>query len=440
MLKKIVLSLGFVFIVTLLLVGCPGPAPQPTPELGNATPNSLNFDLLVSQDSTNEFSFTNTGEAGLAYTLSESEDFLSLSRASGTLEPEETETITVTVTCSAEGDFSGTIDIDAGEAGSDSVLVTLTCEELPPVGDFNIELELVGSEFTPSRRAVFEAAAAKWATLVVSDLPDVTGIAKPEGFCNSDPTQFPDEPAFNGDIDDLYIAALIAPIDEAGGILGFAAPCIIRDDGGTQLPVYGIMVFDVEDIEALEGANLFDEVILHEMGHVLGIGTYWDAFGFLDYTNVDNNGDPSAASCLQSISSAAIDFVERPTFNGSQAVLEFAGLGGSGQPPVEDLEQRGTGCSHWDEETFDNELMTGFIDAETPGPLSLSGLTVTSLADLGYDTDLGAADDYEIPDCSPTCGSALRASGVQQEPWEFVFPPKGTVKPNGEIIPFNNPR
>jgi hypothetical protein len=435
MLKKLVLSLGFVFIVTSLLVGCPDPAPPLEPELGDATPSSLNFDLLVGQDSTNEFSFTNIGDADLEYTLSESEAFLSLSRTSGTLEPEETETIIVTVTCSAEGNVSGTIDIDAGEAGSDSVIVTLTCEEPPPVGDFNIELELVGSGFTASRQAVFEAAAAKWATLIVSDLPDITDVAKPEGFCNSDPTRFPDEPAFDGDIDDLYIAAIIAPIDGTNNILGFAAPCLVRDDGGTELPVYGLMVFDIADIPNLEAVNQFDEVILHEMGHVLGVGTYWDAFGFLDYST-----DPAGNNCQQSISSGAVDFVELPTFNGSQAVLEFAGLGGSGQPPVEDLEQPGTGCAHWDEETFDNELMTGFINAETPGPLKLSGLTVTSLTDLGYDADLGAADDYEIPDCSPTCGSALQASGVQQEPWELVFPPKGAVKPKGDITLFDNVR
>ena len=42
---------------------------------------------------------------------------------------------------------------------------------------------------------------------------------------------------------------------------------------GSQLPVRGIMEFDSADLAALEASGQFENVILHEMGHVLGCGT-----------------------------------------------------------------------------------------------------------------------------------------------------------------------
>ena len=32
------------------------------------------------------------------------------------------------------------------------------------------------------------------------------------------------------------------------------------------------MTFDIQDIDALKAADLFEGVILHEMGHVIGVG------------------------------------------------------------------------------------------------------------------------------------------------------------------------
>lgn len=414
--KKIVLSLGFVFIVTSLLVGCPDTAPQPTPELGNATPSSLNFDLLVGQDSTNEFSFTNTGDADLDYTLSESEDLLSLSRTNGTLGPEETETITVTVTCSAEGNVSGTIDIDAGDAGSDSVLVTLTCEEPPLAGDFNIELEFVGIDFNASRRAAFTSAAARWSEIILNDLGDIEGLVKEEGECSPDP-DVPDEPAFEGDIDDLYIVALLADIDGLSGILAQAGPCFVRTDA-TQLPIYGVMIFDTADVEDLEASRIFDKVILHEMGHVLGIGTYWG--GSLFDATCPSSGDVG--------------------FTGASAVREFGRLGETGNPPVETDGGTGTQCGHWDEDFFDNELMTGFLGGVNAG-VPLSRLTIASLEDIGYTIDISQGESYSVPLCSPDCDPLSLKSQSNALPLnEILLTPRGFVDADGEVELFRSDR
>ena len=54
----------------------------------------------------------------------------------------------------------------------------------------------------------------------------------------------------------------------------------------------------------------------------------------------------------------------------------------------------GTADAHWRELVFDNELMTGFVNF---GTNPLSGITVASLADVGYAVNLAGADPYSIP-------------------------------------------
>jgi hypothetical protein len=55
---------------------------------------------------------------------------------------------------------------------------------------------------------------------------------------------------------------------------------------------------------------------------------------------------------------------------------------------------------HWDEEAFDNEMMTGFAESPTaPVPLDmpLSRVSIASMGDLGYQVDLTTADPYSLP-------------------------------------------
>src|SRR5206468_4913919 len=85
--------------------------------------------------------------------------------------------------------------------------------------------------------------------------------------------------SLNETIDDLVIFAVLDSIDGPGKILGQAGPCFIRLPG--YLPLIGVMRFDTADVANLESAGQFDEVILHEMGHVLGFGTIWGPLGLL---------------------------------------------------------------------------------------------------------------------------------------------------------------
>jgi hypothetical protein len=141
------------------------------------------------------------------------------------------------------------------------------------------------------------------------------------------------------------------------------------------------MSFDVADIANLESNGLLEAVILHEMGHVLGIGTLWNLRGLLV--------NPSLPE------STGVD----THFSGANAIAAFNTIGGanySGQKvPVENSQGgSGTRDAHWRDNLFFNELMTGFVNSGS-NPLSI--VTIRSLEDLGYGVNAGAADSYFLP-------------------------------------------
>src|SRR5690606_4901993 len=112
------------------------------------------------------------------------------------------------------------------------------------------------------------------------------------------------------------------------------------------------------------------DVILHEMGHVLGLGTNYLLIGLVDGFPFD------------------------PHYTGRAGVAAHQELGGDRYVPLEDQGGLGTAVGHWRESVFGNELMTGYLNQ---GSQPLSRLTVAALADLGYGVDLSAADPYSIP-------------------------------------------
>lgn len=222
---------------------------------------------------------------------------------------------------------------------------------------FTIEVRFLGG-LTDSQEGAFAAAAERWTGVIVGDL----------------------ETAVVGDdvVDDLLIEAEGVPIDKAFGILGMAGPTDIRGDdaaSGAGLPAKGIMRFDTADLDRMEEDGTLNDVITHEMGHVLGIGSIWTDFGLLKEFPGTN-----------------------PTFVGPGAMREFGTLVGSenSEPvPVANIGGEGSAGSHWREAVFGTELMSPQIaDAGNP----ISRLTVASLGDMGYEVDIDAAEPYELPD------------------------------------------
>ncbi|MGI8805452.1 MAG: leishmanolysin-related zinc metalloendopeptidase [Thermoleophilaceae bacterium] len=222
---------------------------------------------------------------------------------------------------------------------------------------FTIEVRFTGG-LNKRQQDAFKAAARRWTRVIVGDLPRV----KVDGEV----------------IDDVLILAGGADIDGPGGVLGQAGPSHIRPKRAGReafLPVKGEMRFDSADLKQMEKDGTLNDVIAHEMGHVLGIGTIWKLKGLLKNVNSAN-----------------------PTFAGKGAIDEYRTLQGPGarrkQVPVENRGGSGTRGSHWREALFLNELMSGYV-AAADNPLSR--MTAASLADLGYVVDRDAAEPYSLP-------------------------------------------
>ncbi len=239
---------------------------------------------------------------------------------------------------------------------------------------FDIRILFVSEPDDPDVRAAFENAAARWQQVITGDLRDVQADI-PAGAC------LESNPGYKGAIDDLLIVADVAPINGSGGILGMAGPCYVRGGSGQPdyfLPYFGVMKFDSADLDRMKQNGTLEPVILHEMGHVLGLGTLWDA-GPFDYLNHDG------ASCQEA---------SEVSYDGVHAADAWHALGSVGEVPVENTGGSGTKCGHWREATFGNELMTGWISgAAAP----LSRVTAGSLDDLGYAVNYAAADGYAPP-------------------------------------------
>ena len=131
------------------------------------------------------------------------------------------------------------------------------------------------------------------------------------------------------------------------------------------------MEFDSADLAQLEQNGRLVDVITHEMGHVLGIGTVWRQ---KDLITGSGSNDPR--------------------FTGRGATTEYNRIFGRNESsvPIANTGGQGTREAHWRESIFGNELMSGFLNSGVENPLSR--ITVASLGDIGYQVDLSAADPF----------------------------------------------
>jgi hypothetical protein len=232
-----------------------------------------------------------------------------------------------------------------------------------PSSSFHIDVRYVVPVATEYRQ-VFAAAVARWQNVIIGDL-SAEYADLPANSCGN-------SPALDELIDDLLIFVELVPIDGVGQVLGSAGPCYVRSEG--LLPVLGTMRFDVADLDRLWFNGSLADVIQHELGHVLGIGTLWPLYSLLQGAGSDD-----------------------PYFSGALGMSRFTLAGGlipSGRGvPVENTGSAGTRDSHWRETTLQNELMTGWlISAGNP----LSAITIGSLADMGYTVNMFAADPFTL--------------------------------------------
>ncbi|HSJ26124.1 MAG TPA: leishmanolysin-related zinc metalloendopeptidase [Longimicrobiales bacterium] len=262
-----------------------------------------------------------------------------------------------------------------------------------PGGGFGLDVRFVG-DVSPGIRASFERSRARWQQIITGNLPEFPLTGSNQVAANSCGIN---HPAVNETVDDILIFVEVVSIDGPGKVLGSAGPCLIR--GGNGLPILGVIKLDLDDLEPMAGNGTLDDVILHEMGHVLGLGTLW-----------------ARRSLVEGAGSAD------PYYTGPRAQPGFVLGGGSilNGVPVENTGGTGTRDSHWRESRLGNELMTGYIGG-TANPLS--SITIGALMDLGYQVNFGAADAYVLPGQL----ASMQAATHRIELHEVPLPPPLTV-------------
>ena len=222
-----------------------------------------------------------------------------------------------------------------GGGGGGTSFAPYTSGPANTASGYNITIEFKGT-WTQELYNIFVSSADKLTALIIGELPNATVYGSKGGPKS---------------VDDILIVAELGNIDGAGNVLGQAGPTAVRTAG--SLPVTATMKFDIVDVNAM-GLEAFEAVVLHEMSHSLGFGSIWSRLGL----------------------------VTDGLFTGQNALAEYLELGGSGSGvPVEQDGGGGTAGAHWDEETFDNEMMTGYLN---DGPNYYSAMSAASFKDLGY--------------------------------------------------------
>ncbi len=237
------------------------------------------------------------------------------------------------------------------------LLATLPTRHLAAdVIGFDIQLNLTG--FSTSQAAVFQSAAATWESYILGYKDNINNTV-------------------------LTITASAAPNDGVGGVLGGAQPTTGKRLIGGRF-VYaatGVMSFDSADIGSLESNGSLQNVILHEMAHVIGIGSLWSSSA----VNVAGYQELYVAGSGQYTGAAALA-AWKSEFNQPGATFVPVELGGAS----------GTANKHWNEvdgggsntgivsnitgKDFKYELMTGWLNS----PAFISTVTLGAFQDLGY--------------------------------------------------------
>lgn len=236
-----------------------------------------------------------------------------------------------------------------------------------PSANFSICARFLEGAGTPRQREAVAKAVSRWQRVISAHLE--TSILRANGNqCLAGIGQLDEV------VEDLLLYVHFGAIDGPNNIIGEATPCYIHSTSG--LTAMGYLRLDAADLIGMENNGTLDNVVLHEIGHIIGVGTLWNYRG----------------RALLSGFSPGLD----PIFTGAAARDQFAQLFGTytGSPvPVENCVGisgcgAGTRDAHWRKSVFGTELMQGYA-APT---MKMSAVTVGSLADLGYTVDLTGAD------------------------------------------------
>ena len=218
-------------------------------------------------------------------------------------------------------------------------------------GEFEIELVFHDDRFTEEHKKAIREGARRWMSIIREDLPD---YVESHGFTDQSIVIPSGER-----IDDLRIYVIVG---ETYGAAATGAPILVRETG---LPVVGKVTLAPLLLSTYSSVELM-EITIHEIGHVLGIGTLW-------------------YDLLQGTQGAYTHF------KGPLAIRAFDDAGGRNYA-VEKVPVNPDGF-HWRNDMFRNEVLS--FNAALGQ--SLSAITVQALADLGWVVDVTQADPFILP-------------------------------------------
>ncbi|MBM1633933.1 pre-peptidase C-terminal domain-containing protein [Sulfitobacter mediterraneus] len=313
---------------------------------------------------------------------------------------------------------SGTYYFSAGGFLETTGQYQLNLNDLGGVVDndsFDITLDYQGPE---EFRQGFEAAAARWESVITGDLP----FASVEGY---------------GFVDDILIEVQIVDIElvfEGVEQEILAISGVVEQRGtdlatGALLPTRSRIVVNAEAAETVKLS--IDDLAANAIGRALGFGSLWEEFGLVQNTN------------------------GQTAYVGSNALREFADVSGTpnGSALLEDGADGGLANEYWREAILDKELMTptiGFRN-ESSGPRlpgvidnALSAITIGAMEDLGYQVNYGAADPFALPTLAGTQASVVQAPApspntADPAPAALVLTDDYTDIPGGQTMYYERP-
>ncbi|MBD1850309.1 PPC domain-containing protein [Leptolyngbya sp. FACHB-711] len=143
------------------------------------------------------------------------------------------------------------------------------------------------------------------------------------------------------------------------------------DAKGNWMPTTGIVRINTSYSNSYNSdPSYLKTLVIHELGHVLGIGTLWEKQG---RSLIDRGSNTYKADSYA-----------------GRAYGEISGILAPKAIPVE----AGT-FGHWDEGKFGDELLTPFAEGATV-KMPLSQVTLASLRDIGWNVNYGAADSFSV--------------------------------------------
>jgi leishmanolysin len=268
---------------------------------------------------------------------------------------------------------------------------------------YKIDVRFFGRTLTSAQQALFTSAAARLRAMIVGKLPVVSVAGADVTDCIGQST-----PLLTGTVDGMVVYASLDSIDGRSKTLAQSGPCFIRQNELGEpdyRTVIGVMKFDTADVAPLIAANALESTIVHEMLHVVGLGTFWEPKSLIitsDTVNARYIGPSGIAGC-QGVGGSV-------TCASSVPIENCVGQSPCGAGQI---------FSHWRETTFRTELMTAYLNS---GSDPLSAMSIRSLEDLNYTVNTAAADAYTIFIGARSSGTSAASPPLASGEWERPLP------------------